>query len=144
LLGEVLLIAQHEVARHAASVVASVASDATHAVGDRVQLQQVLINLILNGLEAMSYVEDRPRELRISVAHSADDLVEVSVADSGMGAGLDGIAGLFEPFVTSKPGGMGMGLSISRSIVEDHGGKIWAEPGEPYGMIFRFTLPRGS
>jgi C4-dicarboxylate-specific signal transduction histidine kinase len=142
LIGEVLLIAQNELTRHAAGVVASLAS-APPVLGDRVQLQQVLINLILNGLEAMTKVEDRPRELRFFAASVSEDLVEVSVADSGVGAGLDGPARFFEPFVTSKPGGMGIGLSISRSIVEDHGGKIWAEPGQPYGMIFRSTLPRG-
>jgi C4-dicarboxylate-specific signal transduction histidine kinase len=140
---EVLLIVQHESQRHGATVLSSLPAESPRVLGDRIQLQQVLLNLILNGLEAMSYVRDRPRELQVTVRDAGEDFWEVSVTDAGVGAGVEGIARLFEPFVTTKAGGMGMGLSISRSIVEDHGGRIWAEPAEPYGMVFRFTLPRG-
>jgi PAS domain S-box-containing protein len=106
--------------------------------GDRVQLQQVALNLVMNAIEAMSGVS--PRQLTITT-HSIDpDRVQVTVQDSGMGLDPDKINRIFEPFYTTKPNGMGMGLSICRSIVQNHGGELWATPNEAHGMSFHFSL----
>jgi two-component system sensor kinase FixL len=104
-----------------------------------VQIQQVLLNLIRNGIDAM---EDQPRrELVISSDLTEEGTARVSVADSGGGIADDVLEKLFQPFMTTKPQGMGVGLSISRSIIEAHGGRIWAEANPRGGTIFRFTLP---
>jgi C4-dicarboxylate-specific signal transduction histidine kinase len=113
-------------------------------VGDRVAIQQVLLNLIGNAVDAMKPITDRRRELSICTDAHGPDAVSIAVSDSGVGVEPDRIARLFEPFHTSKPGGLGMGLSISRSIVESHGGRLWAEPNDAFGMTFRFTLPTVS
>jgi C4-dicarboxylate-specific signal transduction histidine kinase len=111
------------------------------ALGDRVQLQQVVMNLIMNGADAMSTVSDRPRILHIgSQIDSAGSLL-VSVKDSGTGIDEAIRESIFKPLFTTKPTGMGMGLSICRSIIEAHGGKLWATPATPYGTDFRFTIP---
>ncbi|WP_146193550.1 PAS domain-containing protein [Sphingosinicella humi] len=109
---------------------------------DRIQIQQVLINLIRNSVQAMK--EQPTREIRISTALSSDDMVEVSVADTGIGLSPDIRDALFSPFRSTKAEGMGIGLSISRTIVEAHGGRIWAEDRKGGGTIFRFTLPRAD
>src|SRR6202011_608127 len=108
---------------------------------DRIQLQQVLLNLIINAIEAMSAVNEGPRELLISSASHAVDSVLVAVRDSGPGLTPDSFDRLFHAFHTTKPDGMGMGLSICRSIIEGHGGRIWATANAPRGAIFQFTLP---
>ena len=110
--------------------------------GDRVHLQQVLLNLIMNALEAVGACPVERRHVSVSTGRS-EDQVEVVVADAGCGIEPDAMAHLFDPFFSTKPQGMGLGLSISRSIVEAHGGRIWAEnnPGAP-GATFRFVLPR--
>ncbi|HKN09004.1 MAG TPA: PAS domain S-box protein, partial [Pseudomonadota bacterium] len=110
-------------------------------MGDRVQLQQVLLNLILNAIEAMSGVHDRPRELTIVSRADGSNAVLVEVRDSGIGLDQDGAERVFEAFYTTKAEGLGIGLSISRSIVEAHGGRLWAAPNEPHGAIFRFSFP---
>jgi len=110
-------------------------------LGDRVQLQQVLINLVMNGIEAMACVADRPRELVIRSAPHEGDQVLVAVEDAGVGIDPDSVNQLFSAFFTTKPGGMGMGLSISRSIVEAHGGRLWATPNPTHGATFHFALP---
>ena len=110
-------------------------------LGDRIQLQQVILNLVVNAIEAMAAVEDRPRELVIrSEAHDGD-YVRVAVQDAGPGIDASTANQLFSAFFTTKPGGMGMGLSICRSIVEAHGGAMWATPNAPYGAMFHFSLP---
>ena len=109
--------------------------------GDRVQLQQVLINLIMNAIEAMSGVRDRPRELTIVSGQDGPKAVRVEVRDSGTGLDPKGAERVFEAFYTTKAEGIGIGLSISRSIVEAHGGRLWASPNEPHGAVFRFSLP---
>lgn len=109
-----------------------------HVLADRVQIQQVLLNLIRNAVEAMEHADRR--ELRLGTRASGDGTVEVSVADTGLGMAPEVSEQLFRPFVTTKPHGMGVGLSISRSIIEAHGGRIWAEPNPGGGTIFRFTL----
>ena len=104
------------------------------------QLQQVLLNLILNAIEAMSAVNNRPRELTIISAQGTDGAV-VEVRDSGMGLDQDRAERVFDAFYTTKAEGLGIGLSISRSIVEAHGGRLWAAPNQPHGAVFRFSLP---
>jgi signal transduction histidine kinase len=105
-----------------------------------VQLQQVLLNLIVNAIEAMSAVNNRPRELTIVSAQGRDGVV-VEVRDSGIGLDPDRAEQVFEAFYTTKTEGIGIGLSISRSIVEAHGGRLWAAPNQPHGAVFRFSLP---
>jgi len=108
-------------------------------VGDKTQLQQVVFNLVRNAVEAMQ--ESERRELLIATASSGNNLVEVSIADTGPGIDEEIRSRLFEPFVTTKRHGMGIGLSLCRTIVEAHGGQLWAEPGPNGGTVFRFTLP---
>lgn len=108
--------------------------------GDRVQLQQVILNLVLNAIEAMSDA-DGARKLRISTAQEGSKDALVAIHDNGRGLDPTKIDRLFEAFYTTKRGGLGMGLAISRSIIEDHGGRIWAESNTPRGAVFRFTLP---
>ena len=107
--------------------------------GDRIQLQQVLLNLITNAIESMATVEG-PRVLRLSSSKRDDGGVMISVADNGSGISAEDAQRLFNPLFTTKPGGMGMGLSICRSIVESHGGKMWVMPNAPRGSIFQFVL----
>jgi signal transduction histidine kinase len=110
-------------------------------LGDRVQLQQVFINLVMNGVEAMDSVDDRPRELLIrSQSHEGDHLL-VAVQDAGVGIDPNTMDLLFSAFFTTKPGGMGMGLSISRSIIEGHGGRLWATSNADRGATFHVALP---
>ena len=113
-------------------------------LGDRVQLQQVVMNLIMNGADAMSAVADRPRTLRIESQIDGTGSVLVSVKDSGIGIDQAVRDRIFEPLFTTKSTGMGMGLSICRSIVEAHGGKLWATAATPYGTDVRFTIPTAA
>ena len=108
--------------------------------GDRIQLQQVLLNLIINAIEAMRDVGEEERELFISTRNEPDGVL-VSVRDSGLGISPENVGRLFDPFYTTKPDGMGMGLSICRSIVEAHGGRIWATANVPQGAAFHVTIP---
>jgi signal transduction histidine kinase len=112
--------------------------------GDRVQLQQVILNLIVNAVEAMSGVSEGARELLISTGKDASNAVLVAVRDSGSGLDPKGLDRLFDAFYTTKPSGMGMGLSICRSIIEAHGGRVWATANVPQGAVFKFTLPAGK
>src|SRR6185312_13062654 len=109
--------------------------------GDRVQLQQVVLNLILNAIEAMNAVKAGERELLISTEQSHTNGVLAAVRDSGPGIDPERLERVFEAFYTTKSGGVGMGLSICRSIVATHGGRLWAEANEPRGAVFQFTLP---
>ena len=112
--------------------------------GDRVQLQQVILNLIVNAIEAMSAGSDGLRELLISTETNASDGVLVAVRDSGPGLASASLERIFDAFYTTKASGMGMGLSICRSIIEAHRGRIWAEENVPQGVTFQFTLPGGT
>jgi len=111
-------------------------------MGDRVQLQQVLLNLVMNGVDAMSTVEGRARELVIKAQNDQGGQVRVEVQDSGVGLNEDSIQKIFNPFYSTKPAGMGMGLSISRSIIQNYGGRIWATPNDGPGTTFHFTIPK--
>ncbi len=135
---EVIVLLRNETARDRVQVQLDLAADLPHVLGDRVQLQQVLINLIMNGIEAMRTVTDRPRKLSIKSVRHADGVL-VQVQDSGIGFDPDLVDRIFEAFFTTKAQGIGMGLSISRSIVESHGGRLWAESGP--GALFQFILP---
>ena len=117
------------------------AGDLLPALGDRVQLQQVILNLVMNAIEAMSSVADRARELVITTRNIDPDQVQVTVEDSGKGIDPQKIDRIFDSFYTTKPGGMGMGLSICRSILQAHGGRLWATAKDGTGTIFSFTLP---
>ena len=116
------------------------APDLPPVMGNRVQLRQVVMNLLLNAIEGMSTVEDHERELVIRTRRGEGDEVRVAMQDSGIGFDPISAEQIFEPFHTSKPDGLGSGLSISRSIVENHGGRLWAVSNEGAGAIFQFTL----
>jgi C4-dicarboxylate-specific signal transduction histidine kinase len=116
-------------------------ADLPATLGDRVQLQQVIVNLILNGMEAMSEVEDRPRQLLISTRMHTSNALLVAVQDSGIGIAPQDEKRIFDAFFTTKDQGMGMGLSISHSIVESHGGRLWAANNSGFGATLQFTLP---
>jgi C4-dicarboxylate-specific signal transduction histidine kinase len=113
-------------------------------VGDKIQLQQVLLNLIINAAEAMREVKDGPRDLVVGTALGGTDGVTVTVRDTGVGLDQRQLDAMFEPFFTTRRDGMGMGLTISRSIIENHGGRIWASPNRPRGAMLQFTLPLGG
>jgi signal transduction histidine kinase len=134
-------LTRSELLRHRIALQIQLAQELPAVQGDRIQLQQVLLNLILNAIEAMSAVNEGPRELLISSASNAVDGIFVAVRDSGPGLTPERFARLFQAFHTTKPVGMGMGLSICRSIVEAHGGRVWATANAPRGAIFQFTLP---
>lgn len=138
---EAVALVQREMASHAVSVRMELSSALPKIFGDRIQLQQVLINLIMNGIEAMEGVHDRPRELAIRSAADGDGAVLVSVTDCGVGISEQVIDRLFMPFFTTKSSGMGMGLSICRSIIEAHGGRLSAAPNQAGGATFQITLP---
>jgi len=109
--------------------------------GDRVQLQQVVLNLVMNALEAMSTVGGRPRELRVRTGN-IEDQVQVTVEDSGPGLDPNGMQKMFDPFYTTKASGMGMGLSICRSIIQSHDGRLWATAKDGPGTTFHVVLPK--
>jgi signal transduction histidine kinase len=109
--------------------------------GDRVQLQQVILNLILNASDAMKDVATRPRELMLKTVLQGDETLRLTLADSGTGIEPVQVGQVFEPFYTTKNKGMGIGLFISRSIIERHGGRLWAERNEPDGARFCFSIP---
>ena len=137
---EVVALAQGEVQRNGVTLRAELEGDVPPVRGDRVQLQQVVLNLIMNGIEAMSAVGDRPRELIISTQSGEIDQVHVTVQDSGIGLDPKSMERIFDAFYTTKSEGMGMGLAISRSIVENHDGRLWAVPNDGPGATFQFTL----
>jgi PAS domain S-box-containing protein len=138
---EVMALARTEVANNSVSVRTQFAEGLPRVQGDRVRLQQVMLNLIVNAIQSMSGVEDGNRELHISTVSIEPEGVCVAVRDTGHGLRPENLPRLFEPFYTTKPDGMGMGLSICRSIIEAHGGRLWATSCEPRGALFQFTIP---
>jgi PAS domain S-box-containing protein len=141
LIEEVLVLTRHEIQRHNVSLETELAPGLPLVGGDPVQLQQVILNLILNAIEATEARSGGPRELRIVSLGQEPNAILVAVNDSGVGIEARGAEQIFEPFFTTKPGGMGMGLSISRSAIESHGGRLWATANQGPGSTFQFCLP---
>jgi PAS domain S-box-containing protein len=141
---EVLALTRSELQRHRVVLHTHLFVDDRPVFGDRVQLQQVLLNLIMNGVEAMSAVTDRPKVLAITSEPVEPGGVLVAVEDAGTGLDPETADRIFDPFFTTKPNGMGMGLSICRSIIEAHGGRFWASRRAPQGTAFRFTVPAAA
>ena len=137
---EVAALAEGEVRRNCVELRTELADELPPVLGDRVQLQQVILNLVMNGVEAIASVADRPRELLIYSHRHESDKVLVAVQDSGIGIDSQNLEKIFNAFYTTKSQGMGMGLAISRSIVENHGGRLWAIPNDGPGTTFQFTL----
>src|SRR5258705_573724 len=140
---EVIELTRSELVRKGVSLQTALAKGLPLIPGDRVELQQVILNLIINAVEAMSDVRKGSRELLISTAEDKSNGVRVEVRDSGPGLSPESLERLFDPFYTTKPSGMGMGLSICRSIIEAHGGQVWVTANRPQGAVFQFTLAGG-
>ena len=140
---DVLSIVRSELRHHEVTLAVDLASGLPPVLGDRVQLQQVVLNLVMNGIEAMADVGNRPRELLIRSEQKEPGTILIAVRDSGSGVDPHGANRIFDAFYTTKPYGLGMGLSISRSIVEAHGGLLWATPNEPHGAVLHLSLPVG-
>jgi signal transduction histidine kinase len=141
LVDEAISLVKREMFNHQVSLRKELASALPMVSVDRIQLQQVITNLAINSMEAMQSVTDRPRELTIQSRRDGEHQVRVTVKDCGTGIPAETADLLFSAFFTTKPHGMGMGLSIGRSIIEAHGGRLWAEPNVPHGAAFHFTLP---
>ena len=139
---EVIAFTRSELRRNGTSLQTRLADGLPPVLGDRIQLHQVMLNLILNAVEAMRGSRETARELLIRTEQDGSGGVRVAVEDSGPGLQPETSDRLFEPFYTTKPAGMGMGLSICRSIIEAHGGRVWAAANMPQGAIFQFTLPQ--
>ncbi len=137
---EVIVLARSAIVKNRVWVQTRLSEGLFPVHGDRVQLQQVVLNLLLNAVEVMGSVEAAPRELLISTKQDHTGVL-VAVHDSGPGIHPEHLDRVFNSFYTTKPSGTGMGLSICRSIVDAHGGRLWAEANEPRGTIFQFTLP---
>ncbi len=140
---EVITLLSSEIQRHGVIAQTRLADDIPPVIGDRVQLQQVILNLIVNACEAMSNVEDRPREVTITTEQDEIDRIRLIVADTGLGFDPQDADRMFEAFYTTKTAGMGIGLSVSRSIIDTHRGQLWAVPNVPHGAVISLTLPCG-
>jgi signal transduction histidine kinase len=140
-ISEMILLARNAVVKNGVSVQTRLAGGLFPVQGDCVQLQQVILNLILNAVEAMGSIQAGARELLISTEQTETNGVLVAVRDSGPGIDARAFQRIFEPFYTTKTQGVGMGLSICRSIINAHGGRLWADANKPRGAVFQFTLP---
>jgi PAS domain S-box-containing protein len=141
---EVIALSLSDLQRSRVVLLSNLADNLPTVMGDRVQVQQVILNLLRNGVDAMTTVEDRPRELLIRTERSENDQVRLTVKDVGVGFTPETADKLFEAFYTTKPDGMGIGLSVSRSIIERHQGRLWAAPNSGPGATFSFSIPCGS
>jgi signal transduction histidine kinase len=141
IVSEAMNIVEHELRRYRVSQRMELSSDLPVVLGDRIQLQQVLLNLIINSIEAMQPITDRQRELVIRSEQDETQHVKITVMDCGVGLSTESAHRIFDAFITTKSSGMGMGLSICRSIIQAHGGRIWASSNEPFGTALKFTLP---
>jgi signal transduction histidine kinase len=141
---EVIALSLSELQRNRIVLQSELADDLPTITGDRIQLQQVILNLVRNASDAMVGVHDRPRQLLIRTEPDAGDRVRLTVRDAGVGFAPESMNRLFDAFYTTKNDGMGIGLSISRSIVERHHGRLWAEPNDGAGATFSFSIPRDS
>jgi C4-dicarboxylate-specific signal transduction histidine kinase len=137
----VITLIRSELVKNGVNVQTQLSDRPPRIRGDRVHLQQVMLNLMINAIEAMGGLAESVRELHISTETIDSKGVRVAVRDSGPGLSEDNLQRLFAPFYTTKPHGMGMGLTISRSIIEEHGGRLWASAHEPHGALFQFTIP---
>jgi PAS domain S-box-containing protein len=140
-INDVVSLIRHDILYHRISLHLELASGLPALLGDRIELQQVIINLVINGVQSMDGINDRPRELLIRSRQDEDEYVVVEVRDSGAGINPGNAAQLFEPFFTTKRDGMGMGLSICRSIIQAHGGRVWASSNAGHGATFQCSLP---
>ena len=138
---EVIELIRNEAMKNGVSAQTELVEGLPLVSGDRVELQQVILNLILNAVEAMSETGEEPRELLITTGKTELGDVLVAVCDSGPGLAPPTLEHLFKAFHTTKPNGLGLGLSICRSIIEGHGGRLWASANAPRGAVFQFTLP---
>jgi len=138
---EVIALSLSDLQRQRVVLQSEFADDLPNVTGDRVQLQQVILNLVRNASDAMMDVDDRPRQLLVRIERENGDRVRVTVRDSGIGVDRQSMNKLFDAFYTTKSGGMGIGLSVSRSIVERHHGRLWAEPNDGPGATFSFSIP---
>jgi len=141
---DVLALAAAESVARGVTMHRDIAADVPPVLGDRVQLLQVLLNLVVNGMDAMGHVDERERELAVQAradTHDGSPAATISVQDRGIGFEAGHGERLFEAFYTTKPHGMGLGLAISRSIIEAHGGRLWAESARDRGAVFSFRLP---
>jgi PAS domain S-box-containing protein len=138
---EVIALARSEIQRNGVALETQLSEHVPLILADRIELQQVILNLVMNAVEAMSGLSDGPRELLVRSGTDESDQVVISVQDSGPGIDPENLGHLFDAFYTTKPQGMGMGLAISRSIVESHGGRLWATANDDRGATFQFTLP---
>jgi signal transduction histidine kinase len=138
---EILALCSDELQRNRVIVRQELTNSLSPIVGDRVQLQQVILNLLRNASDAMSGVNDRPRELIIRTENDESDYARLTVRDTGVGITPQELEKLFDAFYTTKSDGMGMGLSVSRSIIERHGGRLWATPNDGPGATFSFSIP---
>jgi PAS domain S-box-containing protein len=141
---EVIALSLAEIRRNRVTLQQELSDDLPSVIGDRVQLQQVILNLLLNASDAMKDVNDRRRRIVIKTERDEDDHVRLTVQDVGIGFDPQSVNRLFEAFYTTKSGGMGIGLSVSRSIIENHGGRLWAVPNDGPGTTFAFSIPRRS
>jgi C4-dicarboxylate-specific signal transduction histidine kinase len=144
LIEQTAAVAEGQATRNLVTIKLELAPNLPLVLGDSIQLQQVILNLIVNGIEAMTTVADRTRTLTLRSENQSDSQVRVAVQDSGIGLSEEVMSRLFESFFTTRAKGMGMGLSISRSIIEAHGGRLWAESNSSGGATFQFTLPTGD
>jgi signal transduction histidine kinase len=139
---EVIALSSNELQRNRVLIRSELADNLPTITGDRIQLQQVILNLLRNASDAMVGVDDRPRQLLIRTEQEDGTCVRVTVRDTGVGFDRQSMDKLFDPFYTTKNDGMGIGLSVSRSIVERHHGRLWAEPNDGPGATFSFSIPR--
>ena len=144
LVEEAVLFSKAEIGRRHAKIVLELAQDLPAVIGDAIQIEQVIMNLVRNGLEAMDETPEENRLLGIKTMRHGDETIQVEVSDCGKGIGEEDLEKVFEPFFTTKPEGMGMGLAISRSIVQLHRGRIWVSANPDQGCTFHFTLPIGK
>jgi signal transduction histidine kinase len=141
---EVISLSLRELQGHGVSVREELGADLPPVKGDRIQLQQVLLNLIRNGVDVMDAVSAGPKQLAIRTGRAEHDGVLVAVQDSGTGIDPANLERVFDAFYTTKAGGLGMGLSICRTVIDAHGGRLWADTVTPQGALFQFTLPAAS